>query len=267
VDTGTRLRQLTPDHLREKMHAARTARAGTVTTQDGTTIPPASIRLGGHNFSDGEDYLSSGKSDVRRLVDSAGLTRDSRVLDIGCGVGRLATGLASEFGGLRNYTGVDVDRGRIMWCRRNLRGQGVSFIHVDLANARYNSGGVEIDASFRLPLPDRSIDVIYLYSVFSHMETPDVTVYLHEFARLLRDDGHVFLTAFLEDGVPDMEINPPDYGTFPGEWDGALHCVRYDSSFFAAIVRGAGLEIERFEHASDTDGQSALVLSRAARGE
>jgi hypothetical protein len=95
------------------------------------------------------------------------------------------------------------------------------------------------------------------------METPDIRAYLGEFQRLLSDEGRVFLTAFLEDGVPDMEINPPNYGTFPGEWDGALHCVRYRRAFFEQMVGEAGLSVERFDHGSDTDGQSAVVLHRA----
>jgi 2-polyprenyl-3-methyl-5-hydroxy-6-metoxy-1,4-benzoquinol methylase len=122
VDTDTRFEPL--GRLKERVRVARTARAGTVTAPDGRPIPPASIRLGGPNFTDDADYLRSGAADVQRLVDDTGLNADSRVLDIGCGVGRLATGLAGEFAGLRNYTGVDVDRGRILWCRKNLRAYG-----------------------------------------------------------------------------------------------------------------------------------------------
>src|SRR4029077_19545452 len=128
---------------------------------------------------------------------------------VGCGVGRLGTGLRAHFGKLANYTGVDVDAGSIAWCRKHLTGNNVAFIHLDLANDRYNPDGARMDENFRLPLRDESYDVIHLYSVFSHMETLDVVTYLHELYRLLAPEGTVFLTAFVEEEVEEMTINPP----------------------------------------------------------
>jgi SAM-dependent methyltransferase len=242
-----------------RLKAARIANAGTVTV-DGQEIPPASIRLGGHNFERDRDFLDCAIRDAQRLEEAIGVTSGSRVLDIGCGVGRLPIGLRAHFGTLTNYTGVDVDAGSIAWCKKHIVGDHVSFIHLDLANDRYNPTGSAIDDHFRLPLPDSSFDAIHLYSVFSHMETSDVVAYLREFRRLLAPEGRVFLTAFVEGGVPDIAINPPGYGSFPGEWSGALHCVRFDRTFFEGLVHDAGLAIDRFDHASDTDGQSAIFL-------
>jgi SAM-dependent methyltransferase len=242
-----------------RLKAARTARARTVTV-DGHELPPASIRLGGHNFERDRDFLAYAIRDAQRLEDTIGVTASSRVLDIGCGVGRLPIGLKAHFGSLSNYTGVDVDAGSIAWCRKHIRGERVSFIHIDIANERYNPRGLALDDDFRLPLADASFDAIHLYSVFSHMETDDVVAYLREFRRLLSPEGRVFLTAFVEDGVSDIAINPPGYGSFPGEWSGALHCVRYDRAFFERLIHDAGLVTDRYDYASDTDGQSAFFL-------
>lgn len=245
-----------------RLRALRTANAGSVPL-DGHRLPPASIRLGGHNFADDRAFLDAAVRDARRLEETCGVHGASRVLDIGCGVGRLPIGLRAHFGTLAGYTGVDVDAGCIGWCRKNLGGTGATFVHVDLANERYNPSGAAIAGGFSLPLPDRSFDVVHLYSVFSHMVTGDARAYLREFRRLLAPDGRVFLTAFIEDGVEDMAINPQGYGSFPGEWEGALHCVRFDRAFFDGMVRDAGLSVERFDHASDTDGQSAVFLRAA----
>jgi hypothetical protein len=87
----------------------------------------------------------------------------------------------------------------------------------------------------------------------------DVGVYLAEFSRLLRSDGKVFLTAFLEEGVPDAMENPPNYRM---KWNGPLHCVRFNMSFFTRLVRDAGLRVSEFEYGRETDGQSAVYLSR-----
>jgi SAM-dependent methyltransferase len=251
--------------LRPKLRCFLLANAGSVHVE-GHEIPPAKIRLGGHNFTDDRDFLEAARRDAQLLAEELGVTADSRVLDIGCGVGRLPIGFQAHLGVIPHYTGVDVDAGYIRWCTKHIKGSDVSFVHLDAANERYNPRGGAIDSSFRLPLADMSFDVIHLYSVFSHMRSNDVRVYLSEFRRLLAPDGRVFLTAFVEDGVDEEAVNPAGYGTFPGEWEGALHCVRFSRAFFESLISDAGLGVERFDHASDTDGQSAIVLNMRPEG-
>ena len=239
------------------------ARAGSVNL-DGVDLPPASIRLGGHNFEDDRDFLDAAIRDARRLQQDLGVTASSRVLDIGCGVGRLPIGLREVFARMPPYFGVDVAAGVVRWCQAHITDPEATFIHLDLANDRYNPRGKSAARLLRLPLPDRSFDAIYLYSVFSHMLMPDIDAYLHEFKRLLAPDGTVFLTAFVENDVDDVQINPPGYGSFPGDWDGPLHCVRFDRAFFEQHVVAVGLEIARFDQASDTDGQSAIYIRHSS---
>ena len=62
--------------------------------------------------------------------------------------------------------------------------------------------------------------------------------------------------------MPEEEENPAGYG--PIRWSGPLHCVRYERGFFEAMVRDAGLEVDRFEHGQETDGQSLLILRAPA---
>jgi SAM-dependent methyltransferase len=226
----------------------------------GIAIPPPEDRQGGRHFQDNAAFVAAGAGDAARLQDAFGLTTSSRVLDIGCGNGRLAIGLLHQIGEMRSYTGVDIAARSIEWCDRHIAGEhpGMRFVHIDVANERYNPAGAELSDGYRLPLPDQSADVIHLYSVFSHMQTQDVRVYLREFARLLAGGGGVFLTAFVEHDVQDMAVNPPDYG--PIAWEGALHCVRFDRVFFERLVAEAGLRIERLDHGSDPDGQSAIYL-------
>jgi cyclopropane fatty-acyl-phospholipid synthase-like methyltransferase len=246
---------------RQRLRDFRIAHSGVVKTEDGTIIPPVRLRLGGHNFERDQDYMDGATRDVQYLEQFAGLKEGDHILDIGCGVGRLATGLARRFGGRVDYVGVDVDSGRIAWCQKHLGSGSAKFIAIDVANERYNPTGKKVDDRFELPLTDQSFDVIHLYSVFSHLELNDIVSYLREFRRLLVPSGRVFLTAFIEDDVPNIEINPTGYGSFPGEWSGPLHCVRYEHAFFDGLVTDAGLRVLNFEHQSDTDGQSAVVLA------
>jgi SAM-dependent methyltransferase len=234
---------------------------------EGIPIPPPGERQGGDNFRQDERFVQAGVADARRLEEAFGLAATTPVLDVGCGNGRLAIGLLRHVGEMQSYTGIDVSARSIAWCEKHLasRYPGLRFVHLDVENERYNPGGSDLSGTFRLPLPDASVDVIYLYSVFSHMETDHIRRYLREFARVLRDGGGIFLTAFLEDDVPKMEVNPPGY--LGVDWEGALHCVRYERGFFEELVDEAGLRIDRLDHRSDTNDQSAVFVRRAtARG-
>lgn len=248
--------------VRARVRAARIEHAGSIQVGD-IALPPGRIRLGGHNFTSDHDFVVAAKRDASRLVERFDVRESSRVLDIGCGVGRLAIGLKLHLGHMPRYTGIDLDSGCIGWCNRHLAEPGVRFVRINVANERYNPLGKPLSDGSRLPFPSASFDVVHLYSVFSHMRSQDVRVYLHEIRRLLAPSGRVFLTAFIEDGVEDEAINPPGYGLFPGEWQGALHCVRFSRGFFGREVEVAGLDIEDFDHASDTDGQSAVILRPA----
>jgi ubiquinone/menaquinone biosynthesis C-methylase UbiE len=186
------------------------------------------------------------------------LTKRTRILDVGCGQGRLPIGILSRIGEIEHYRGIDVNKKSIQWCQKHItkRHPTFQFIHLDIKNLRYNPKGNEIDYSYRLPLFDKEFDIIYLYSVFSHMTELDVEVYLKEFHRLLAPSGRLFVTAFIEEGVPDVSINPDNYKT---DWNNEpLHCVRYSRSFFNSLLEGSNFSVERFDHATETDGQSAI---------
>ena len=161
---------------------------------------------------------------------------------------------------MHSYIGVDVQQHLVEWAESNLADSHTKFLHVAHKNDRYNSAGAPAS---ELPLPDAQLDLIYAYSVFSHMLDDDVRHYLREFARVLRPGGRAFLTAFVELGVGSTRVNPGDYGAL--KWSGPLHCVLYDLSGFCSLIHGAGLHIERYIHGQETDGQSSFVIVKTER--
>jgi ubiquinone/menaquinone biosynthesis C-methylase UbiE len=193
------------------------------------------------------------------------VSRNSRVLDVGCGAGRLAFGLIGAFGDEISYHGVDVMEEPIQWCRRHISAThpGFTFTRIDVSNERYNPDGALIAAAASLPFAPRSFDLVYAYSVLSHMTGADVAPYLRDFRRVLDRDGTVVVTAFVEDGVEAEAVNPPGYG--PIAWSGDLHCVRFSRERFQEFLRDADLRIEIEEHGTETDGQSRFVLVAAER--
>lgn len=229
----------------------------------GLPLPPVPLRAGGGHFRADHDFVAAARAEARRLIDTAGLHEGSRVLDLGCGAGRLAIGIVAELGAIRSYCGVDVGAQVIAWCERHLapRAPCLQFRRVDVRNERYNPMGSEMSQGYRLPVEDTSMDIVHAYSLFSHMVAADVAAYVAEVRRVLADGGRAVVTAFVEDGVPEQTVNPAGYG--PRTWRGALHCVLFDRQFFDALLADGGLRTVEFRHGGETDGQSLYVAEVA----
>lgn len=227
----------------------------------GTVLPPRRLRFCGTTFQDDDYFLASGQREAERLIDRFGLKLDSSILDVGCGQGRLAIGILDRVGEVRKYRGVDVDETSIRWCRRYIsrKHKTFRFDRINVKNARYNQGGMEASDGFRFSFADEEFDVIYLYSVFSHMNANDIAAYLKEFRRILHPDGGIFLTAFVEEGVPDVTENPEGYRL---KWKGRLHGVRYDKKFFEEMLAHNDLRLDQFDYEAESNGQSGLYISR-----
>ncbi|MHC4108707.1 MAG: class I SAM-dependent methyltransferase [Planctomycetota bacterium] len=231
----------------------------------GLRLPPAALRRCTIEFKEDAFFVETATREARRLIEHCDLTVKSRVLDIGCGPARLPLGLLGELGSIERYEGIDVDRHAIAWCRRWITSshREFRFTHLDIHNERYNPGGrIRLDDRFRFDFADGSFDVIYLYSVFTHMEAGDISIYLAELRRLLAPDGRVFLTAYLEDDVPDVSVNPPSYR---GHSNTPLHRVRLNRRYFDDLLSAHGLTMVRLDPGREHDGQSGVYLERTAR--
>jgi ubiquinone/menaquinone biosynthesis C-methylase UbiE len=251
--------RLTPALHRAAQWAVSLVRPDTVHV-DGAVIPHQRLRTGGQCFSAHSDFIASAQREAHRLVAHCGLTSSSTVVDVGCGVGRLPIGILQTVGEIDQYLGVDVSRTPIRWCTRHItrRHPHFRFAHIDVYNARYNRDGRQQQQSTRLPVGDHSVDIVYLYSVFSHLLEDDIRAYLREFQRILKPTGVVFLTAFVEEGVAAVAENPAAYGDCT--WKGPLHCVRYEKTFFTDMLREEGFAIAVFDHRTETNGQSRVYL-------
>jgi SAM-dependent methyltransferase len=125
-------------------------------------------------------------------MNMAGLRPDHRVLDIGCGIGRIARYLCGYIGESGSYEGFDVLSECIEWCRENITPAypNFRFTATPLRNTYYTPDPELPDAaSFRFPYDDDSFDFVCANSVFTHL-MPDVSQqYLKETARVLRPGG------------------------------------------------------------------------------
>ena len=205
-----------------------------------------------------QDYLNSGVEQINFLKSGNMLNAESSILDFGCGQGRLVNALEYSGTTIKSYTGIDTDERSISWCDKNLiYRNNYRFIHLPAYNEMYNK---EAQGLRKLPFEESEYDLVFLNSVFSHMLPNDIEFYLNEFHRVLKDDGFVYITAFIETNVPDVEENPENYIS---KTTGALHRVRYEKMYFTKLIENSNFILENFFHQYIfRTKQSVLILKK-----
>ena len=122
------------------------------------------------------------------------------MLDVGCGIGRLARTLTAILdpadGGA--YVGFDPVAPAIAWCAERYPAH-FRFVHADLGNDLYNPAGTVTATDYRFPVPDRWATLAVATSVFTHLDRAAVEHYLAETGRALAPGGVALLTFFLLD--------------------------------------------------------------------
>lgn len=230
----------------------------------GCRLPTKSLRgkMCGDAFRTDSFYYLSAVLEARKFLPPPGAT-DYRIVDIGSGLGRLATGLLAEYGDGVQYVGIDANRDFVRWCSEHIERQhpNFRFVHLDMANAMYNPAGTITGTDLRLPVADASADVVNLWGVFTNMVPEHVQAYVAEIARILRPRGKCFLTAIVEEGGPDVAINPP--GFVPDGCDTPLAAVRYSKQWMFATFEQHGLRVDEFRyHGTMFPKQSEIYLSK-----
>ncbi|MDF9661347.1 class I SAM-dependent methyltransferase, partial [Bacillus cereus] len=101
------------------------------------------------------------------------LNKESKVLDFGCGWGRIIRFLFKDASD-QNLLGIDVDPAMITLCNETL-GRGI-----------YKTASPHPPVEF---ISDNSLDIIFAYSVFSHLSEATAENWVKEFSRVLRPGG------------------------------------------------------------------------------
>lgn len=145
------------------------------------------------------DFKQQGQRLLKVLIDKGGLMPYHRVLDIGCGIGRLAVPLTKYLNEKGSYEGFDIVKSGIDWCKKRVGKSfpNFKFHHINLKNDLYNLKTSNEAKNYIFPYNDCEFDMVFLFSVFSHMIPTDVDNYLYQIHRVLKDGGVCVATFFI----------------------------------------------------------------------
>jgi SAM-dependent methyltransferase len=192
------------------------------------------------------DFVAVGDEFLGHFRALAGLEPGHRVLDIGCGIGRMARPLTGFLDPARgSYDGFDVNRAGIEWCRaRYAAYPHFRFRAVDLFNTRYRPDAGASARDFRFPYADGAFDLVFATSVFTHLLREDADRYLAESARVLAPGGRLLATFFLRDGdapAPALDFRPLDDVTAVVDPQVPEEAVAFDARWLAERLADHGL--------------------------
>ena len=210
-------------------------------------IPKQKLRFMGDTE---DDYVRVGDEMVARIGSVIDLAKCSRVIDIGCGYGRISAGFirSTQFNG--RYDGFDLLQPHVAWCAEHLGSERAAFHYLPIYSERYNPTGTLSQTDVRFDIPTGAADLIVLTSVFTHMYPDDVVHYLHECRRMLGKTGHVYATFFITNARqcsrPNIHPLPYEHTTFCRFMDREqpLHVIAYDEEWLRTQFAAAGLRVE-----------------------
>jgi SAM-dependent methyltransferase len=204
------------------------------------------------------------------LLQHYGLSRSSRILEIGCGIGGLVYELAAFLGDVGTYTGFDISENAIGWLNENYAPHlpNFQFDFLDIENPRFSPGGSSQPQDVRFPYRDHEYDIVCAFEVFMHLPLDGVRNYIREISRVLKPDGRAVLTF---NAIWEREREPVLFGRPFVDIGGGLHSrfpernglsMAFKVALLRDLFRSSGLEpIDEIEgrwhspHVARTEGK------------
>jgi len=215
-----------------------------------TLTPPSYLR----DYIGEGDFEEIGQQFLRHHIELANLHPDERVLDVGCGIGRMAAALSNYLSENGTYDGFDVVKRGILWCNRHItrKHPNFRFAHSDVYNKAFNPHGKIEAADYTFSYPDASFDYVFVYSVFTHMTRRDLENYVKEIARVLKPQGRCLITYFLlnaesldslERRTSSIDFKPYSKESRSLSLETPEFAIAYDETFVTDLYRKYGLRV------------------------
>jgi SAM-dependent methyltransferase len=246
---------------RVSQHARSASTGPTDLAADGFPLPPARLM---HTIGGSVDvawFLEGGRlaADSMRAIlarNGVAIERLESILDFGCGAGRVLR-CWKDLNGPALY-GTDYNPELIAWCEANL--PFVAF-RVNRLN-----GGVDFSAA--------SFDLVYAFSVFTHLSESGQSSWITELSRILKPGGHLFLTThgahYLSQLSPENQERFRDgrLVVLGSRREGSNDCAVYHPESYVRRTLARDLEVVDFvpEGARGNPWQDAYLLRKPAAG-
>ena len=217
----------------------------------GYITPPKHLsnQYGGGSFSEiGLEFFG-------KLLNYCDLQRNARVLDVGCGIGRIALPLTAYLNEAGSYDGFDILDG-VEYCDRALSTnfKNFRFQKADIHSSFYNPQGRAQPEDYIFPYGNESFDLVLSTSVMTHLKPAAVRNYLSESSRVLDRDGYSFHTMFLlnteSKEMIEQKLDSYGFGYHVEDFltNDPLHvesAIAINEDRIIQFHRDAGLEIEQ----------------------
>lgn len=202
----------------------------------------------------GGDFHAVGQEFFRHFTEIGGLQPQHRVLDVGCGCGRMAVPLIPFLKETGEYWGFDIVPAAIQWSQQHIAARHPQF-HFELAdvfNKSYNRKGRTKSSEYRFRHSDNFFEFTFLTSVFTHMLADDMEHYLSEIARTLKPGGRCMISFFLlteesrrlmESGKSNPVFRHPLSNCTVSNPDSPEAAVAYDEHFVRQLLEKHGLRL------------------------
>ncbi len=226
------------------------------------------------------DFIGQGERFLEHFIQLGGLQPEHQVLDIGCGIGRMAIPLTRYLDPASGrYEGFDIMPVGINWCQQHISANHANFRFrlVSLYNDLYKTDAAEDGRNFRFPYNSNQFNFSFLTSVFTHMLPEETENYLKEISRVSKKGGHCFVTFFVLDAAAEKQIKE-NKASFDFSYDMGdyrlldLHAkagnVAYKIDWLQQRLQLAGLEVKAFYPGSwrgtpdSVDFQDIFVLEK-----
>lgn len=182
------------------------------------------------------EYTQVQRDIIHRVISSAGLAPSMKILEPGCGTGRLTEIMARHVGPTGRVSAVDMSRKMALRCAGRVAGLG----NVEVVHGRVEDGTVRRNG----------YDAVVCHNVFHHF--PDKARALRSLTSGLREHGMVLIFHFLS----MSEINDPWRKIHPA----VLHDTMPPFPDMEALFRDVDMKIDLF---SDGDDGYFLKASRS----